>query len=131
VIAASVHEFLADARHAREIGLLRERGLTWEEGPPASAQASADAAQKPLSGVTVVLTGTLSGLTREQAAERLAALGAKVSGSVSKKTRYVVAGSDAGSKLTRAQELGVTVLDEAGLEQLLAGQAPPDGASTA
>jgi DNA ligase (NAD+) len=81
--------------------------------------------------MTVVLTGTLTGMTREQAAERLAALGAKVSGSVSKKTSYVIAGSDAGSKLKRAQELGVTVLDEAGLEQLLAGQGPPDGASTA
>ena len=129
VIAESVHEFLADARHAREIGLLRERGLTWDEGPPASARAPA-AAAAPLAGLTVVLTGTLSGLTREEAGERLAALGAKVSGSVSKKTSYVIAGSDAGSKLTRAQALGVTVLDEAGLAQLLAGQAPPHGAST-
>jgi DNA ligase (NAD+) len=84
----------------------------------------------PLTGLTVVLTGTLSGLTREEAAERLVALGAKVSGSVSKKTSYVIAGSDAGSKLTRAQALGVTVLDEAGLAQLLARQAPPDGSST-
>jgi DNA ligase (NAD+) len=125
VIAKSVQEFLADERHAREIKLLRDRGLTWPEGPPSSARAAASAADAPLAGLTVVLTGTLSGLTREQAAERLAALGAKVSGSVSKKTSYVVAGSDAGSKLTRAQALGVTVLDEAGLAQLLAGQAPP------
>ena len=129
VIAESVHEFLADARHARELARLRERGLTWDEGPPASARAPA-AAAAPLAGLTVVLTGTLSGLTREEAGERLAALGAKVSGSVSKKTSYVIAGSDAGSKLTRAQALGVTVLDEAGLAQLLAGQAPPHGAST-
>jgi DNA ligase (NAD+) len=129
VIAESVHEFLADARHARELARLRERGLTWDEGPPASARAPA-AAAAPLAGLTVVLTGTLSGLTREEAGERLAALGAKVSGSVSKKTSYVIAGSDAGSKLTRAQALGVTLLDEAGLAQLLAGQAPPHGAST-
>jgi len=131
VIAESVHEFLADARHARELKRLRERGLTWEEGPPAGAGAPGDGSPKPLAGITVVLTGTLSGLTREQAGERLAALGAKVSGSVSKKTSYVIAGSDAGSKLTRAQALGVTVLDEAGLAQLLAGQAPPPGSSTA
>ncbi len=131
VIAESVHEFLADARHVREIARLRERGLTWEEGPPASAGTPDGGSPKPLAGLTVVLTGTLEALTREQAAERLAELGAKVSGSVSKKTSYVIAGSDAGSKLTRAQELGVPVLDEAGLAQLLAGQAPPDGAPTA
>jgi len=130
VIAQSVHEFLADRRHARELQLLRQRGLKWEEGPSASARAPVGGSRMPLTGLTVVLTGTLSGLTREEAAERLVALGAKVSGSVSKKTSYVIAGSDAGSKLTRAQALGVTVLDEAGLAQLLARQAPPDGSST-
>jgi DNA ligase (NAD+) len=129
VIAESVHEFLADARHARELRRLRERGLSWEEGPAASARTPTGASGKPLTGLTVVLTGTLSGLTREEAGERLVALGAKVSGSVSKKTSYVIAGTDAGSKLKRAQALGVTVLDEAGLAQLLAGQAPPDGSS--
>jgi DNA ligase (NAD+) len=74
--------------------------------------------------VTVVLTGTLTGLTREQASEQLIALGAKVSGSVSKKTSYVVAGSEAGSKLARAEALGVPVLDEAGLGRLLRGERP-------
>jgi len=73
-----------------------------------------------LAGVTVVLTGTLSGMTREQAAERLRVRGAKISAAVSKKTHYVVAGREPGAKLARAQQLGVPVLDEAGLEQLLA-----------
>jgi DNA ligase (NAD+) len=77
-----------------------------------------------LEGKTVVLTGSLAGLTREEASGRLEALGAKVSGSVSKKTDYVVAGSDAGSKLTKARELGVRILDEAGLAALLRGELP-------
>ncbi len=78
----------------------------------------------PLEGRTIVLTGTLIAVTREQATEQLEALGAKVAGSVSKKTSYVVAGAEAGSKLTKARELGVPVLDEAGLQQLLAGRLP-------
>ncbi len=125
VIAASVQGFFADPRHVRELARLHQLGLTWPEGPPASA---ADPARAPLSGVTVVLTGSLTGMTRQQASERLAALGAKVSGSVSKKTSYVIAGSDAGSKLTRARELGVAILNEAGLAQLLLGKARPERA---
>ncbi|HEV7984908.1 MAG TPA: NAD-dependent DNA ligase LigA [Steroidobacteraceae bacterium] len=121
VIAASVQGFFADPRHTREIARLRELGLTWPEGPPASERQPARA---PLAGLTVVLTGSLTGITREQASERLVALGAKVSGSVSKKTSYVIAGSEAGSKLTRAQELGIEVLDESGLTQLLRGERP-------
>jgi DNA ligase (NAD+) len=78
----------------------------------------------PLEGKTIVLTGALVTLTREAATEQLEALGAKVAGSVSKKTSYVVAGTDAGSKLTKARELGVPVLDEAGLQELLAGRLP-------
>jgi DNA ligase (NAD+) len=121
VIAAEVHSFFAQPRHVHELARLRTLGLQWPEGPPSSA---ADAARAPLFGVTVVLTGSLESMTREQAGERLAALGAKVSGSVSKKTSYVIAGSEAGSKLARARELGVAVLDEAALGQLLLGKRP-------
>jgi DNA ligase (NAD+) len=119
VIAAEVRSFFSEPRHVRELARLRALGLQWPEGPPSSA---ADAARAPLFGVTVVLTGSLESMTREQASERLAALGAKVSGSVSKKTSYVIAGSEAGSKLARARELGVAILDEAGLAQLLLGK---------
>jgi DNA ligase (NAD+) len=80
----------------------------------------------PLSGKTFVLTGTLSALSRDQAKEKLEALGAKVSGSVSKKTDYVVAGSEAGNKLDKAEELGVRILDETQFMVLLA-QLPPPG----
>src|SRR6185437_1587318 len=119
-IGASVHSFFADERHRRQLTQLRELGVRFPEGPPVRQH---EQSALPLHGVTVVLTGTLTGLTREEAAERLTALGAKVSGSVSKRTRYVVAGADPGSKLARAEALGITVLDEAGLMQLLAGAA--------
>jgi DNA ligase (NAD+) len=112
-----VRGFFADARHRSELKRLRALGLNWPEGAPAAA---ADKAALPLAGLTVVLTGTLPNLSREQAAERLSALGAKVSGSVSKKTSYVVAGAEPGSKLKRAEQLGIEVLDEHGLEKLLA-----------
>jgi DNA ligase (NAD+) len=121
VIAASVKGFFAEPRHKAELSRLRQLGLQWAEGPP-----TRDPVDAPLSGLTVVLTGSLAGMTREQASERLAALGAKVSGSVSKKTSYLIAGAEAGSKLTRARELGVAVLDESGLTQLLQGR-PPRG----
>ncbi|GAA5240415.1 hypothetical protein BMMON2_32370 [Burkholderia mallei] len=88
------------------------------EGPPAPR-----APQGVLAGKTVVLTGTLPTLTREAAKEMLEAAGAKVAGSVSKKTDYVVAGADAGSKLAKAEELGIPVLDEAGMHTLLEGHA--------
>jgi DNA ligase (NAD+) len=96
---------------------LRACGVHWEEGPPAVQ------APKPLAGKTVVLTGTLPTLSRDEAKELLEAAGAKVAGSVSKKTDYVVAGAEAGSKLDKARELGVPVLDEQGLKELLDGGA--------
>jgi len=87
----------------------------------AAAPAAAAVSRVPLDGQTFVLTGTLASLSRDEAKERLEALGAKVSGSVSKKTNFVVAGEAAGSKLDKAQELGVTIWDEAQLLALLAG----------
>ncbi len=109
------------ARHRDELKRLRKLGVEWPEGPPARR---ARAEQQPLAGLTVVLTGTLEVMTREQAAERLRALGAKVSGSVSKKTSYVVAGSEPAPSSRERRQLGVPVLDEAGLKQLLRGEQP-------
>jgi DNA ligase (NAD+) len=114
VVAAHLAAFFASAEHRRVINALRRKGVKW----PDMAAAHSD---PPLAGRTFVLTGTLSHMTREQAQEALSARGAKVSGSVSKKTSFVVAGSDAGSKLARARELGVPVLDEQQLLELLGG----------
>jgi len=113
VVASRIAAFFA-APHQREvIALLRVRGVRWEEGEPLAAAG-------PLLGKTIVLTGSLNELTRDEAKERLEALGAKVSGSVSAKTSFVVAGSEAGSKLDKAQALGIPVLDENALLALLA-----------
>ncbi len=119
-IAASIHSFFADERHRRQIAELRALGVSFEEPGPAEPPATNSAL--PLAGITVVLTGSLSTMTREHAAELLRARGARVSSSVSAKTHYVVAGADAGSKLARAQALGVPVLDEQGLAELLERQ---------
>jgi DNA ligase (NAD+) len=122
VIAAKILGFFADPHQREEIARLRDparAGLHWEESAaPRAAPAGA------LAGLTVVLTGTLAGITRDAAGDRLAALGAKVASSVSKKTDYVIAGDAAGSKLDKARALGVRVLDQAGLEELLAGRRP-------
>ncbi|MFM2289064.1 MAG: aromatic ring-opening dioxygenase LigA [Pseudomonadota bacterium] len=118
VIAASVHGWFADPDHDAELARLRAAGLHWPEGPPPVRTSL------PLAGLTIVLTGALETLTREAAGEALRGLGARVAGSVSAKTDYLVAGSDAGSKLARAQSLGVKVLDEAGLASLMRGERP-------
>jgi DNA ligase (NAD+) len=91
--------------------------VKWAEHEPSAA---ADAASLPLFGKTLVLTGTLPTLSREEAKALIEEAGGKVAGSVSKKTHYVVAGEEAGSKLEKAQTLGVPILDEAGLQALLA-----------
>lgn len=115
IVAESIHAFFLQPHNREVIEQLRACGVHWEEGEPAVQ------APKPLSGKTVVLTGTLPTLSRDEAKEMLEAAGAKVAGSVSKKTDYVIAGAEAGSKLDKARELGVAVLDEDGLRALLAG----------
>jgi DNA ligase (NAD+) len=113
IMAKTVHETLAEERTRKLIERLRGYGLQMEEEGPAPP------AEGPLVGKTVVLTGTMPSLTRPEATARIEAAGGKVTGSVSKKTDFVVAGADAGSKLTKAQELGTEVLDEEGLLALL------------
>jgi DNA ligase (NAD+) len=120
VIAAHVVEFFADDANRRVIDRLRRAGVSW----PSVSKASGGS--QPLSGLTFVLTGTLESMPREEAEDALRALGAKAAGSVSKKTSYVVAGRDAGSKLKKAEELGVPVLDENALRQILSSQRPPE-----
>jgi DNA ligase (NAD+) len=115
VVAESIAGFFRE-RHNREVvEQLRAAGVTWSESARASAATSAGA----FAGKIVVLTGTLAAMSRDEAKERIEALGGKVTGSVSKKTDFVVAGEEAGSKLDKAKELEVTVLDEKGFLQLL------------
>ncbi len=117
VVAAMIHEQLTDERMRDLIARLRGAGLRFEEEGPAPGDG-------PLAGRSLVLTGTLGDLTREQATERILAAGGRVTSSVSRRTDYVVAGDAPGSKLDKAQRLGVAVLDEAGLLALLAGEQP-------
>jgi DNA ligase (NAD+) len=113
-MAVRIAEQLADPQMRELIRDLRDEGVVMElEGPPPG--------EGPMAGKTFVLTGTLPDLTREQASERILAAGGRVTSSVSKKTDYVVAGENAGSKLTKAESLGVPVLDEPGLLGLLDG----------
>ena len=115
VVAESIHTFFAQPHNREVVEQLRACGVHWPEGEPAPQ------ASLPLAGKTVVLTGTLPSLSRDEAKEMLESAGAKVAGSVSKKTHYLIAGEEAGSKLEKARELGVPVLDEQGLRALLAG----------
>jgi DNA ligase (NAD+) len=113
VVARSIRAFLSDPLNLELVEQLRAAGVRWTESIRTADE------PKALLGKTFVLTGTLPTLTRDQAAEMIEAAGGKVAGSVSKKTSYVVAGEDAGSKLVKAQELGVPILDEVGLHELL------------
>jgi len=117
IVAQSIHTFFAQPHNREVVAQLRAAGVHWPEGEGAAAQQG----PQPLLGKTLVLTGTLPTLSRDAAKDLIEAAGGKVSGSVSKKTHYVVAGEEAGSKLDKARELGVTVLDEAGLQALLTG----------
>jgi DNA ligase (NAD+) len=112
-IAESVARFFSEPHNREEIERLRALGVRW---PVEHARRRRDG---PLAGKTFVLTGALEGMTRDEARARIEAAGGRVATSVSKKTDYLLAGSEAGSKLRRAQELGVEVLDQAGLEKLL------------
>ena len=118
VVAHSIHTFFAQPHNREVVQALRDAGVTWLEGDALAPT------EMPLAGITVVLTGTLQSMGRDEAKEKLEALGAKVAGSVSKKTHYVVAGAEAGSKLDKAQSLGIPVLDDAGLSVLLSGEKP-------
>jgi DNA ligase (NAD+) len=115
IVAASVHAFFAEPHNVAVIEALLAAGFEWPE-----SEGTARAAPQPFAGKTFVLTGTLPALSREDAKEMIESLGGKVAGSVSKKTDWVVAGAEAGSKLAKAEALGVPVLDEAGLLALLA-----------
>ncbi|HKU14126.1 MAG TPA: NAD-dependent DNA ligase LigA [Steroidobacteraceae bacterium] len=114
VVAAHVHTFFQQPHNREVITALRAVGIAWKD-----QQRKAAAAEGPLTGKTFVLTGSLDSMSRDEATDRIVALGGKVAGSVSKKTSYVVAGAEAGSKLAKAQELGVEVLDEKALLALL------------
>lgn len=114
IVAQSIIQFFAEPHNLGVVKKLRAAGVHWAESTGMQQSAGI------LAGKTLVLTGTLPTLTRDAAKEKIEAAGGKVAGSVSKKTDYVVAGAEAGSKLTKAQELGVTLLDEAGLLALLA-----------
>jgi DNA ligase (NAD+) len=114
-VAQSIHTFFQQGHNREVVEQLRAAGVHWDEHDGAQA----DSSPKPLAGKTFVLTGTLPTWSRDEAKALIEAAGGKVSGSVSKKTDYVVAGAEAGSKLDKARELEVAVLDESGLRALL------------
>jgi DNA ligase (NAD+) len=116
VVAHSIRTFFEQPHHREIVHALRAAGVRWDEHEGAAA-----APAGLLAGKTLVLTGTLPTLTRDEARALIEAAGGKVAGSVSKKTHFVVAGEEAGSKLDKAREIGVPVLDEAGLRALLGG----------
>ena len=118
VVAQSIRDFLQESHNREVVEQLRAAGVRWDEFEP-----SENLATGPLLGKTLVITGTLPTLSRDEAKVLIEAAGGKASGSVSKKTDYLVAGEEAGSKLAKAQELGVPILDEAGLLALLSNAA--------
>ena len=126
IASASVREFFDQPHHREVVEQLRAAGVHWP-----AIEGTASDAHRPLLGKTLVITGTLPTLGREDAKELIEAAGGKVSGSVSKKTHWLVAGEEAGSKLDKARELGVAVLDEAGLRALLAAPADDDASGEA
>jgi DNA ligase (NAD+) len=122
IVSQEVAKFFADPGYRAVVDRLLAANVTWE---PIAVTRAAGA---PLADLTFVITGTLAGMQREAAEDALRALGAKVSGSVSKKTSFLVVGAEAGSKLAKAQSLGVRILDEAALQKILETRLPPDPA---
>jgi DNA ligase (NAD+) len=120
VVAAHLHDFFAEPRNRAVIAELRRHGLRWPEGERTRA-----AGGGPLASEVVVITGTLASMTRDGARDAARAAGATVTDSVSRKTTLLVAGVEAGSKLRKAQELGVTVIDEEEFVRRLRGNARP------
>lgn len=118
IVAAHIVHFFAEPHNREVIASLRQRGVHWPEGAPQRST------EGPLAGKTMVLTGGLAAMSRDEAGAKLEALGAKVSGSVSKKTSIVIAGEAAGSKLAKAQELGIEIWDEVALLAFLEAHAP-------
>jgi DNA ligase (NAD+) len=116
-VAHSIHAFFREEHNQDLIKRLREQGLQFE-------QARKKPEHGPLGGLTFVLTGTLPHLSREEARQRIEAAGGKVTGSVSNKTNFVVAGAEAGSKLDKARSLGVPVIDEAALLNMIETDGP-------
>jgi len=114
-VAESIFQFFHEPRNLELVDRLRAAGLVF-------SYASVRPKAGPLTGKTFVLTGTLANLSRDEAKKLIESSGGKVSGSISKKTTYLVAGDDPGSKLAKAQELGVTVLNEQQLLELIKGQ---------
>jgi DNA ligase (NAD+) len=114
IVAQSIVQFFIEPHNREVIGHLRRLGVTWDEAHPAASAASG-----PLAGKVLVLTGTLPNLSRERAKEKIEASGGRVTASVTKKTDFVVAGTEPGSKLIKAQQLGITILDEEALLNLL------------
>jgi len=117
IVASRIHSFFAEKHNQKVVKGLIDSGLTWKETKP-----SPKAADGPLSGKIFVLTGTMSNMTRDEAKDKIQAAGGKVTGSVSKKTNFVVYGDNAGSKLTKAQKLGIETIDEDALQKILPDQ---------
>ena len=117
VVASRILSFFGEQHNQDVVQKLIESGVSWPEADPAPA-----ADDGHLSGKVFVLTGTLPTMSRDEAKDRIQAAGGKVTGSVSKKTDFLVAGEKSGSKLTSAQKLEVAILDEGGLEKLLIDQ---------
>jgi DNA ligase (NAD+) len=117
VVAARIRAFFAEGHNQEVVERLKTSGVTWKESDPAR-----ESDNGPLSGKIFVLTGTLESMTRDEAKDQIRALGGKVAGSVSTKTDYLAHGKKPGSKLAKAQNLEITILDEAALKKFLSDQ---------